>query len=319
VFQLRSVLRTLIRNNLTIVADRIYSSSSHTNAKSRLESYRKMRSLHVVVFTPKRDMRSHLPHIYKESPFEAAESFLEDTLSYLVAGNKFYWSHNTGFNDSTSQNYMFVRSAFSEYCVYIYDTNTLFVPIGIMYGHDYMDLGSNVFRKAKLIFKIMRGIMKAYDQIGAFVNEKGMFENWVSGYALQQTSVLERCIQRNIRRELKPPISVLENYVDYIAFKAAAKYYRQLVRTLAYPRVDYRLNEYKLLSSHELFFHAIGEDFCQRIRGPARPRYRTDAFTLNRLRVKHGFDSMEYFLETYACVKRTKCKVLESDRTAEDD
>ncbi|CAN8009885.1 unnamed protein product, partial [Ixodes pacificus] len=128
-----------------------------------------------------------------------------------------------------------------------------------MYGHNYMDLEANVFRKAKVIFKIMRGIMKAYDTIGAFINERGMFENWVTGYALQQTSVLERCIQRNIRREMKPPLSVVENFVDYIAMKATATYYRKLVRTLAYPRVDYRLDAYKILSSQELFFHAIGE------------------------------------------------------------
>ncbi|EEC04988.1 hypothetical protein IscW_ISCW018092 [Ixodes scapularis] len=42
-FELRGVLRSLIRQNLTTTADRVYSFSSHTNAKSRVLSYRKVR------------------------------------------------------------------------------------------------------------------------------------------------------------------------------------------------------------------------------------------------------------------------------------
>ncbi|KAL1469171.1 hypothetical protein MTO96_004886 [Rhipicephalus appendiculatus] len=215
---------------------------------------------------------------------------------------------------------------------YVYDTNTLVVPLSIMFDHRIDDLEVNVFRKVKIAFNILRAMVKLYDDIGSVINEKAFFENWVSGYALLKTNDLERCIKRQYQLRKnensvygRPEIAALENFADFIGMAATIKYFRETVRRKAYPRSDYRLQDFKLLSSEQLLFYAVGEEFCERWPNPKTEdgkatlaRYSQSDFYPNRKRLTKIFDSMELLHETFRCLSRAACKVLNSDYPEND-
>ncbi|KAL3228407.1 hypothetical protein MRX96_023908 [Rhipicephalus microplus] len=174
--------------------------------------------------------------------------------------------------------------------------------------------------KVKIAFNILRAMAKLYDDIGSVINEKAFFENWVSGYALLKTNDLERCIKRQYQLRKnenpvygRPDIAALENFADFIGMAATIKYFRETVRRKAYPRSDYRLQDFKLLSSEQLLFYAVGEEFCE-----IWPNPKTEDGKATLARLTKIFDSMELLHETFRCLSRAACKVLASDYPEND-
>ncbi|XP_077548626.1 uncharacterized protein LOC144161944 [Haemaphysalis longicornis] len=316
--QLQNIFRAFIRQNLTTAADKVFSFSSHTNSRSRLLSFRKTKKIKTFVFQPYQRMLPVLKNIYEGVEKVKSGSFLDDLVAHAEAENRYYWNHVHGFNDSGGQIFVHTPRLLHPEASYAYDTNRLIIPFSILYNYDISDLELNVFRKVKIAFNIMRAIVKLYDPIGSVVNEKAFFENWVSGYALLKTNELESCIKRVYRREKRPPIMALENFADFIGMSATIRYFRETVRRMAYPRSDYRLQDFKLLSSEQLLFYAIGEEFCQRWAPGAKKEYQQSDFAENRARLTHILNSMELFHETFRCYSRAQCKVLVSDYPEDD-
>ncbi|XP_072141327.1 uncharacterized protein [Dermacentor andersoni] len=111
----------------------------------------------------------------------------------------------------------------------------------------------------------------------------------------------------------------------HLPASSSAQYFRETVRRKAYPRSDYRLQDFKLLSSEQLLFYAVGEEFCERWPSPKTAdgratleRYSQDDFYPNRKRLTKVFDSMELLHETFRCLSRAACKVLVSDYPEND-
>ncbi|KAL1469172.1 hypothetical protein MTO96_004887 [Rhipicephalus appendiculatus] len=105
-YQMQDIFRALIRQNLTIAADKKFSFSSHTNARSRLLSYRKTKKLRTFVFQPEKKMIDVLPFIYEGAFNYKGTTLLDNLLAYARAGNAHYWKFTSGFNASAVQLYM---------------------------------------------------------------------------------------------------------------------------------------------------------------------------------------------------------------------
>uniref|UniRef100_A0A2R5L7S5 Putative m13 family peptidase n=1 Tax=Ornithodoros turicata TaxID=34597 RepID=A0A2R5L7S5_9ACAR len=181
-----------------------------------------------------------------------------------------------------------------------------------MHGTTIWDLEQNIFRKMKVIYCILRGIVKAYDLLGVFINQRGVYENWGAGLMYLKTTETEKCLQKRFRAQ-KEDLGVIENFADGIAVLAALRYFKKIAYLKAVPKQDYRLFVAPTLSSDELFFYSVAEMFCERFIAGSRPRYEYDIFALSSLRVNYTFNNVPAFDDTFNCGRRPRCMVLPSE------